>query len=141
MKIALLAGALVSLTLAFNSPSFAADELPLPTAPTLSAVAEELVDALVKGDFAEANTHFNATMKRAMPEPRLREMWNSLIQQVGPFRQRLGTRVEKQANAEVIYVMCEFKEFTLEAKVVFNAAGEVAGLRFAPPPRSVPGDT
>lgn len=133
MKIALLTGVLVSLTLAFQPLCFAEVESPPAAQPTLVAAAEALVDALANEDFAKATANFDAAMSRTMPEPRLRALWQSLTQQAGAFQQRLGTRTEKQPRYEVVFVTCEFKEFVLEAKVAFNTSGQVAGLFFAPP--------
>ncbi|HEY0947017.1 MAG TPA: DUF3887 domain-containing protein [Opitutaceae bacterium] len=133
MKCLAVACTLVSLTLASTPVGLADDAPPASIAPTLVSAAEELVDALAKEDFAKATANFDAAMMRTLPEPRLRALWQSLTQQAGSFRQRLQTRTEKQARFDVVYVTCEFREFVLEAKVAFNASGQVAGLFFAPP--------
>lgn len=111
------------------------DEPVVSPSSSLAASAEALVDSLAHEEFAGAVARFDAAMKRGLPEPRLRAVWRSLTDQVGTFRQRLGHRVEKQGNSDVIFVTCQFRHAVLEAKVVFNPAGQVAGLYFAPPPK------
>jgi len=75
---------------------------------------------------------YDATMKGALPEPKLREAWQTLLQQAGPFQKRLGTRQEAQAGYQIVFVTCQFERATLDIKVVFNAERQVAGLFFVP---------
>ena len=87
---------------------------------------------MVKGDFAAADAHFDARMKSALPEEKLRDVWQTLQKQTGPFKARLQTRVEKQRDYDVVFVTCQFERATLDAKVVFDAARQIAGLFFVP---------
>lgn len=135
MNTSVLASAAVSAVLALSVPVFA-DPPPGETPDPLVAAAEQLVDALVQEDFDAAVAQFGPTLRRALPEAKLQSMWRNLKAQVGPFRERLGVRVDQQRGLKVVFVACEFRDFLLEAKVVFNAAGEVDGLFFAPPPKS-----
>jgi dienelactone hydrolase len=100
------------------------------TDPSISG--DEFVALLVKGDFASAVARYDKTMKTALPEPKLREAWDSLQAQAGPFKKRLQTRVQKVGGYDVVLVTCEFERAKLDAKVVFNSQGEVAGLFFLP---------
>jgi len=71
-------------------------------------------------------------MKNALPAEKLREVWNSLIAQSGPFVEQAGTRREKILLYDVIFVTCKFERAVLDAKVVFNDKHQVAGLFFVP---------
>jgi hypothetical protein len=71
-------------------------------------------------------------MKGALPEPKLREAWQTLLQQAGPFQKRLGTRQDVQDGYQIVFVTCQFERAALDVKVVFNAGREVAGLFFVP---------
>ena len=97
-----------------------------------SVSGDEFVALLVKGDFAGAAARYDTTMKTALPEPKLREAWQSLAGQAGPFKKRLQTRVQKVQGYDVVLVTCEFERAKLDAKIVFNSQGEVAGLFFLP---------
>jgi dienelactone hydrolase len=71
-------------------------------------------------------------MKRALPPKKLKEAWESITAQAGSYQRRLGTRTETQAPFTIVLVTCRFQTAPLDAKVVFDAADEVAGLFFLP---------
>jgi len=96
------------------------------------ALAETFVDLLAKEDFTAAVARFDATMKSALPEPRLRETWQTLINQAGPFKQRLSSRAFKVGAFDVVLVTSEFQRTKLDVRVAFNDRGEVSGLFFVP---------
>jgi dienelactone hydrolase len=123
---------LASLALAlatFASPAF----IPVHArAEDVTAAGKEFVDLLAKRDFAAAVERFDATMKAALPEPKLRETWETLQTQVGPYRKQLRTRTEKVLGYDVVLVTCQFEKMTLDTKVVFDSNRKVAGLFFVP---------
>lgn len=107
-----------------------AEEAPGVFAP--AAVAEQTIDELARDEFAAVVNRFDAAMRRTLPEPRLRKVWESLKQQVGPFRRRLATRVESLPTGQVVFVTCDFRDMELDARLLFNASGELASLTFGP---------
>lgn len=96
------------------------------------AAGQDFVNLLVKGDFATAVTRYDDTMAAALPEPKLRQAWDTLEGQAGDFRRQLRARTEKDREYDVVLVTCQFEKAVLDAKVVFNANGKVAGLFFLP---------
>jgi dienelactone hydrolase len=104
----------------------------LPASTDAHVSGEEFVDLLAKGDFAGAVARHDATMRSVMPEPKLRETWQTLEKQAGRFKKRLKTRILKIGGYDVALVTCEFERTKLDVKVVFNAQSEVAGLFFLP---------
>src|SRR5580698_6011659 len=90
-SVLLLASTAASLLTAVVSESLGAES---PSNDLISA-ATRFVDLLVKEDFAGAVAQFDSTMKSALPEAKMREVWQTLQKQVGPFKQRLGARAEK----------------------------------------------
>ena len=103
----------------------------------LVAAGVKVADLLGKEDFAGVVAQYDATMKGALPEPKLREAWQTLLQQAGPLQKRLGTRQTEQDGYQIVFVTCQFERAALDIKVVFNARRQVAGLFFVPA-RSVP---
>jgi len=103
-----------------------------PPSSEIAASAAQFVDLLVKEDFAGAVARFDATMKTALPEPKLRETWQALLAKTGPFQKQLGARATKLAGYDVVLVTCQFERTALDTKVVFDAKGRVAGLFFVP---------
>jgi uncharacterized protein len=104
----------------------------VPSAAGVGAPAEQFVELLVKGDFAGAEAKFDATMKTALPEAKLRDTWKTLTQQVGAFQKQLRTRASDQAGYKVMLVTCQFEKAQLDIKVVLDGKGQVAGLFFQP---------
>ena len=108
--------------------AFAAES---PPSDVISA-GTQFVDLLVKEDFAGAVGRFDSTMKTALPEQKLREAWQAIQKQAGPFKKQVRTRVERLGGYEVVFVTCQFEQASLDAKVVFDAKRQVAGLWFVP---------
>jgi fermentation-respiration switch protein FrsA (DUF1100 family) len=100
--------------------------------PEQTARATALVDALVRGDYSAAGKNFDDVMQKALPDDKRKELWQALIKQVGPFRKRGGTRVEKAGKFDVVLVTCQFEKTALDVRVVFNAEKQVSGLQFRP---------
>jgi len=65
---------------------------------TLTTAARAFVDLLVKKDFTAAVATFDDTMKTAMPVTKLQDTWNTVLTQVGAFKQATKARIEKRAR-------------------------------------------
>lgn len=127
MKQILLSLTLVSMVVAIGAP------LTVQSTPVeVTSAGQEFVKLLAKEDFNGAVGQFDDTMRTALPEPKLRETWQTLQAQAGPFQKQLGARATKLAGYDVVLVTCQFKQMALDAKVVFDAKRRVAGLFFVP---------
>jgi dienelactone hydrolase len=104
----------------------------------LQTKATALVDAIAAGDFAAAVMDFDETMKAALPAEKLREAWTSVLVSTGQYQGRAGVRTERVQTYDVVLVGLRFERATLDAKVVFDPAGRVAGLFFIPPATPLP---
>lgn len=98
----------------------------------LEKTARAFVALLAKGDFAGAVAQFDANMKRALPESKLRETWNALISQIGKFKRAGSTRTDTAAGYRIVFVTCEFENSKIDVKIAFDQSGQVAGLFFVP---------
>jgi len=98
----------------------------------IAGAGARFADMFFKEDFAGAVAQFDATMKSALPEPKLREVWQSLQKQAGPFQEQLGTRVTEQKGYKIVFVTCRFERAVLDMKVVFDSKNQVAGLFYVP---------
>jgi dienelactone hydrolase len=99
---------------------------------SIETLAKDLVWALASGDYKKATENFDGTMENALPAEKLKEVWNSLIAQLGPFVEQVGTRRAKILQYDVIFVTCKFEKQIFDAKVVFNDNKQIAGLFFVP---------
>ncbi len=94
--------------------------------------AKEFVDLLTKGDFSKAVIHFDSVMTKAMPPEKLKEVWQSLIKQVGSFKKQIGVRTQNLPKFEIVFITCTFERASLDVKVVFNIEKQITGLWFVP---------
>jgi len=95
--------------------------------------AKDLVKHLASGNYEKAVANFDSTMRQLLPAEKLKEVWESLIAQVGAFVEQRGVREEKILGYNVIFVTCQFKKSVLDTKVVFNDKEQITGLFFVPP--------
>lgn len=94
--------------------------------------AQKFVTDLSKGDFASAESQFDATVASAMPVEKLKETWQGLEKQVGAFKEQTGVKTEKMGTYEAILVACKFESVELDIKIVYSASGQISGLWFLP---------
>lgn len=109
-----------------------AAESPQSSTPTPEQRAHAVVDRLMKQDFAGVSAGFNAQMRAALTDDQLRAGWMATIQQVGAFRREAGTKVETSGAYQVVVITCEFERSPLDVRVVYDAAGLIAGLSMRP---------
>lgn len=100
--------------------------------PSVTALADAFVVSLEKEDFEDAVVGFDATMKQALPAPKLAATWRALLARTGLLKRRLGSRTQKIGPFTAVFVTCQFEKTTLDVKVVFNAAKQITGLWFVP---------
>ncbi len=99
----------------------------------LTVKARELLTAMEKGDFQLAVRNFDETMLRLSGPDKLETMWKKqLPAQLGAFKKQGSARREQLQGYEIVLVTCEFEKASLDARVVFDKAGKVAGLGFVP---------
>lgn len=94
--------------------------------------AGEMVGHFFAGDDISAGRHFDETMKKAAPPEMLKMIREGLAKQVGAFKELTGSRLERSGGYVIVYVACVFEKATLDARIVFNADGDIAGLNFVP---------
>lgn len=100
----------------------------------LTVKAREFLSAMEKGDFQLAVRDFDPTMLKLSGPEKLEPMWTKqLPAQVGAFKQQGPARREQLQGYEIVLVTCSFEKTMLDARVVFDKAGKIAGLQFVPP--------
>jgi hypothetical protein len=98
----------------------------------LEQTATQFVSLLAKEDFATAEDSFDPTMKSALPEAKLREVWQTLLADAGAFKQSVRARTQKVQGYDVVFVTCQFERKQLDMKVVYDSQGRVSGLFYVP---------
>jgi len=104
------------------------------TEDALTVRAREFLFALEKGDYQSATRDFDATMLKVFGPDRIEAMWaKQLPAQVGAFKQQGPARREQLQGYEIVLITCSFEKALLDARVVFDKEGKIAGLNFVPP--------
>jgi len=118
--------------------SIACSSEPEPVGPPLEGevtdLAVEFIGNLVEEDFSRAAAFFNAEMKKAMSESKLKQTWQTLLSQQGDYVGELEQRVEQSGDYSAVNVITEFATGPINIRVVFDNDNRVAGLWFQPVP-------
>ncbi len=73
-------------------------------------------------------------MLKVFGPDKLEAMWTKqLPAQVGAFKEQGPARREQMQGYEIVLITCSFEKTMLDARVVFDKAGKIAGLGFVPP--------
>ena len=107
-------------------------QMPLSKNAQLETMAQDLVNLLADAQFEKATENFDATMKKALSPEQLKQIWDSLVTDVGPYQEQIGTRTEKILQYQAVFVTCRFENTPLDVKVVFDSQKQIAGLFFVP---------
>ena len=100
--------------------------------PVCKQVSEDIMDALVNGDYVLARKAFNADMKKQLPEKKLQESWESLFTQFGVPKMRGEPQGKQGEGLSVIYTPLKFEKGNLVSQVACDADGKVAGFYVVP---------
>jgi len=99
----------------------------------MTAKARTLLAALAAGDFKLAGRDFDETMLKVFGPEKIELMWKTqLPAQVGAFKKQGAARRDQLQGYEIVLITCEFEKTSLDARVVFDKAGKIAGLGFVP---------
>lgn len=95
--------------------------------------ARSFVACMAEGKHRDAVEMMDSRMASALPQDRLESTWDTLVSQVGAFKEMTGVRLATESGYRVAYVTCVFEFAAVDTKVVFDVEGRVTGLWFGPP--------
>ncbi len=94
--------------------------------------ARAFMDSLARNDFEAACADFDTTMMKLSGPEKLAEFWKQVPEKMGAFKQQTAARREELGPYDIVLVTCEFEKVTLDARIVFDKAGKIAGFQFVP---------
>jgi len=106
--------------------------------------AAALLDALDAGHYEAARADFDAVVGEALPADRLRQVWESLPQQLGPTLQRGAAHPERINGLSAVVTPLHYRLASLDALVTFDGDDRINGFRLVPgqptqpPPAATP---
>jgi hypothetical protein len=96
------------------------------------AQSKALAADLFARQLDKVTAQFTERMAAGIPTAKLATMIDDLLSKTGPFRGVAGTRAEMQQGYHVVFVTCQFEKASLDLRLVYDAAGKLAGMFFAP---------
>jgi len=94
--------------------------------------ARNFLERLDQGDFAGAAADFDETMTKVSGPDKLAAFWKEVPARMGALRRQTAARRERLEPYDIVLVTCEFEKVTLDARVVFDKEGRIAGFQFVP---------
>ncbi len=116
----------------------AAPEAVSPEVVTPQAAARRFLDILVAGKFDQAVKGFDETVSGALPAPKLKQVFQGLLSQTGPFLEVTEVRQKATGQYTTVDLICSFEKTPLVTRVAFDAKGHISGLWFLPVARAIP---
>lgn len=98
--------------------------------PSIVEVAKATVEKLGRTDYVGVMTTFSPRLKAALTEKKLRSAWEGVIKKNGAFQNIGATTQRMNGKLRAVGVDTTYAKGKVEVEVVFNDAGEVAGLLF-----------
>ncbi|MDJ0714011.1 MAG: DUF3887 domain-containing protein [Prochloraceae cyanobacterium] len=92
--------------------------------------AENFVDLLAAEKFDRVRNELNSDLKRNWPASKIKQIWEELLAETGPFVRRGKSRVVKTVNGDLVFVSVEFKNTTDQLLVTFDRDRQIVGLDF-----------
>lgn len=115
--------------LATTGTGFAQDATP---ATTPASIALQALDQLDAGQYAQVEQLFGAQMAAAVPEDKLKAVWESLPAQVGAAKGRGEARTSTQDGSTLVVIPLHFERLDLDAKFSFDAEGKITSFLVQP---------
>jgi dienelactone hydrolase len=100
--------------------------------PDPESVATEAVSQLAARHFSKVESRFDDRMQMGLPQDALSAVWDSILEQTGPFQGIVGTHLTEQPGMQIVFVTCQFKHALLDARIAVDSRGRIAGLHFVP---------
>jgi len=94
----------------------------------LKATARQVLEMLVKEDFAGVSAKFDSKLSENLPAAKLQEFWSTVVSDAGPFQKISDTQVKEKKDKVGIFMKCKFEKKELTARVIFNEQNQIIGL-------------
>ena len=117
------------LALLLAAPPASAAEVALQTCQDHSSA---LLDALARGDFANAGKDFSGAVSQALPADKLQQVWTQLQTQAGVYQQHAAPTMKSVAGQSLVMTRVSFASMPLDALVTCDTDGRISTFRLVP---------
>ena len=94
--------------------------------------AEAILKNLQGGRFADVVKEFGPAMRNAMPEEKLRGVWEMLTAQLGAVKSIDEQRSGEMKGYRAVELIVTFENAQVVQRAVFDGDGKIAGLAYQP---------
>ena len=94
--------------------------------------AEAILKNLQDGKFTEIVAQFDPVMAKAIPEERLRSVWQSLTEQFGAVKSIDERRSGELKGYRAVELILTFEREQVVQRMVLDGEGRIAGLAYQP---------
>ena len=95
-------------------------------------ISKAVISGFQKAEYSKIVLLFDETMKNALPEEKLKLVWEDLNVKCGKYQKYSEITEGKIQTYDLTYVLCHFEKMNLQMKLVFNDKNQIAGLFFVP---------
>jgi len=90
------------------------------------------IELLNNAEYAKAVEYFDSAMTELIPEESLKDAWEAVLLTSGDFVEIIESKEDITSSYITVIVKCKFEKIIIDAKVVFDEDGKIAGLWFKP---------
>lgn len=106
--------------------------------PAWVASGQQVIQELSAGQYEKVEAQYDPKMTAANPPGRLAAAWESIVKQEGAFQSIAGIRAGQVRDFDVVLFTCKFEKSLVDAEIVFQHDGKIAGLHFGPHQQPLP---
>jgi dienelactone hydrolase len=96
------------------------------------SIARQFLSYLIREEYANAVLMFNSVMKGMLPEEKLKNAWEQILEQVGRYENEIYAATEEEGQFVQVFITGKFTNVPLDIKFVFTPNKEISGLWFLP---------
>ena len=98
----------------------------------IETISREILDNLVKADYAAVRTNFHSTLRDQLSVQQIRDAWTNLTASVGKFKEIMTVKESTVNNYRQINIRCKFENDNATLQVTFNENEKVVGIYLIP---------
>ena len=100
--------------------------------PDPQPIAQAVIDNLIAGNYEAATADFTDEMLAALPPAKLQQVWESVIDQVGPYQRQVEVTGQTAEGYTVFIFTLQFENALLDAQISISTDGKVGGFYIRP---------
>jgi uncharacterized protein len=111
--------------------SYVAAQEPGTEAPVITS-AKHVLQQIAAGQFDSVEAQYDEQMSASLAPGKLASAWSTLLESGGSFNSVAAATVTKVQTYDVVILVCMFQKGPIDAQIVFDSEGKLAGLYFRP---------